>query len=335
METEEKKEAMNTSEDQKYESLVNGTSKVALCLFGVEDVSLLQKVTHVIRWGYSIRNESDWRSQINNSQDAIKFYKNCAARFRLTSSAKGKHCTIQYEIINSFLTEDVYNDKSIKYSNIIQNRPYQNYVTYLRTIANVNYDGTYYGVAHAPYTYGIANLAINTNQIQDEIKEDSYTINDDLKKIENERMTLRTKHILAADAFIIICDCRYQSELDKVKKYLDEIFKIKGYDKLLPKVRNDEMCLFPIAVFGINWDVDNGDKLQKISRSQINQIALDYCIDGDTIRLFHAVYGNANAVRIQLVTFAQSVLDYYYYRSLDEQSIKTLKARARSDCLIL
>ena len=47
------------------------------------------------------------------------------------------------------------------------------------------------------------------------------------------------------------------TDIPDVKRYLDEIFKMKGYDKLLDKVRKDEMCLFPIELIGIIIDNTN------------------------------------------------------------------------------
>ena len=225
---------------------------VHLCIFGIEDVSFFQQIIHILRYKRSIPQRAHWISQVKTIEDAIKFYKAAAGHCHCHASSEGKARRIQFKIINSFLTEDVYNHKSIKYSNIIQNYPYKDYYWYLRT--NYGYHGPngVYAYGHNVPAVAAGNIGVNTT----EQREEKYSIDiyDDDDE-DTERFTLRTNHILMADAFIIFYDVRYQSELQKVQKYLDEIFKMKGYDKLLQKVKKDEMCLFPVYIIGINGDI--------------------------------------------------------------------------------
>ena len=133
---------------------------------------------------------------------------------------------------------------------------------------------------------------------------------------------------------LLFSDTRYQSELQKVQKYLDEIFEMKGYDKLLQTVKNDEMCLFPVYIIGINWDID-GDKMDQISNAQMAKIALDYCCFTDRMKLFSDVWPVARTVGFQMVDFTESILDYYYYRSLTDQQKDSMRFKRDSYCVVL
>eukprot|EP01084_Bolivina_argentea_P142867 250946_1 len=86
-----------------------------------------------------------------------------------------------------------------------------------------------------------------------------YLVDEAYKALENDQQTeekkdisLKTQHILDADGFMIVYDSRYPDSLDKSKKYLNQIFTIKGYDKLLETMKHDHMCFFPITLIGIN-----------------------------------------------------------------------------------
>ena len=326
----------NCSDKSKY-SDIETNRECRLCVFGVEDLGLRQQFLHVIRTGYRIYRPSYWNdswrfnywpqtSQINNINDAIRHYKSAPfTQYHPVQRLNGVTC----HFINSYLTEEAYNDESIKYSNIIQmnDYPVTNYWIYFSY--GMNGDPRYYRNQNAN-----ANQTANVNANSDEKDQEEQKYADD----EDEKITLRTKHIMASHGFMIVYDVRYQSELDKVKKYLDEIFEMKGYNKMIDKLRRDEMCLFPVSLVGINMDFIEKGK-EKISNAEISKLASEYCVDTERIYLYSEddtgkTIPGCPSINGYIESVAQSMVDYQYYISLSDTKINKLKEE-RSDCIVL
>ena len=289
------------------------------CVFGIDDFKKCSPFLRVWRRQNRVYKDPYSWEKLENIDDAIKHHKAAPFTF-ITWTWRNDLNRVDCHIINSFLTENIYTHKSIKYSNIIQNHQYSTFTEFREFLQ--------YG------TNPWYNNNHNNNDHDDEEKEQKYSNND---QEEHKQDTLRTKHIMAADAFMIVYDIRYQKELDKVRQYLDEIFEMKGYDKLLEKVRNDEMCLFPISLIGVNWDKTT-DQNNKISRAQINEIAMKYCVNVDWIEIFVEVGANRgyyDEKSAEIRSFTNNVLDYYYYESLSDDRIKSLKATKNNECFIL
>ena len=313
----------------------NGICK--MCIFGIEDLELRQQFLHVIRHGYRFPRRSYWNhnftvnvwpqtSQINNVNDAITHYK--SGQLMFYGSAPRLN-SVRCHIINSFLTEEVYNDESIKYSNIIKSHEYPTIGYWVYFAYAMNGNPRYY----INQNDNTANTQTNIDE-KDEEEEQKYANDDD----KNEKITLRTKHIMAADGFMIVYDVRYQSELDKVKKYLDEIFEMKGYNKMIDKLRKDEMCLFPVSLVGINMDLVEEER-EQISNIEISTLASEYCVDTERIYIFSRDDKGKEVPGDSLLSgytesLVQSMVDYQYYISLSHQQINKLKEE-RSDCIVL
>ena len=283
--------------------------KITSCLFGIDDCKQYQHFLYA--WRSNDRIAKSFPYLPGDMKSAIKCYQSVEVTNSMDVRHKGLY-TVSCQIINAFLTESAYKHSLVKYSNIIQNYQYQNFFEFFR------------------YTRQNPQFFNDNN---DDAKDDEKYDNDG----EDQKMdTLRTKHIMTADAFMIVYDIRYQKELDKVKRYLDEIFKMKGYNKLLDKVREDEMCFFPISLIGINWD-ETTDQNNKISRAQINEIAFKYCVNVDRVELYRD-YNDWSGYYVEKHAeargFTNHVLDYYYYRSLSDQTVKRLKETANNDCII-
>ena len=248
--------------------------------------------------------------KIREINDAIKYYKGISIKFSGYVFSRNDIWYANAQIINPFLTEQAYKLPSIKYSDIIYNYQHQSYYTLQQVYA--------------------ASMNQSNNDADLEGKYEN-TDEDNFGK-----MTLRTKHILAAHAFMIVYDITKPAELTKVKRYLDEIFEMKGYDKLHQKMKDDGMCLFPVLLVGVNLDKVK-DHSQKVSLAQISKIALEYCVDQDRIRLFRDYKrGSAyNDRKAEVANFIDLVLDYYKYRSLTDDEINALKKQKDIECLIL
>ena len=174
--------------------------------------------------------------------------------------------------------------------------------------------------------------AQDSEVVQSEGCEEKYVTEDN-----NQHMTLQTKHIIKADAFIIVYDVRFIEELEKIKIWLDKIFIIKGYDKLLDTMENDGMCFFPITLMGINKNVPfrtlDEDKDEKenmrITMSKIGKFSLDYCVDYLSTSLFDG------ALWKSLRDFRENVVTFYKYMSLEDKSKYSLQTYNSNTCYIL
>eukprot|EP01084_Bolivina_argentea_P110877 197933_1 len=170
--------------------------------------------------------------------------------------------------------------------------------------------------------------------IKDEdVKEQKYDIT------EQSNQMMEIKHILAADSFMIVYDVRFVDELDTVKEYLNKIFDIKGYNKLIQKMKQDEMCFFPITLIGINKDIPiqecdiNRHKMGNVSIANIGKFSIEYNVDFlrmcifDMSRIDGSYYWEtAGMMRDDIKAFVDNVLTYYHYRTCDDEKINKLKA---------
>eukprot|EP01084_Bolivina_argentea_P151436 264308_1 len=151
--------------------------------------------------------------------------------------------------------------------------------------------------------------------------------------------TLQTRHIKNAHGFIIAYDVRFMDGFKSIKNHLDIIYKIKGYDKLLSKLKIDQMCFFPVILLGINGDLtDNASQLIKskgISRSQTSQLALQYCTDFLRMEIFKGEdWLNALWVKDNALSTVDMYLQYYHYMTMSNEQIDAFRHK-KSTCRIL
>ena len=234
---------------------------------------------------------------------------------------------LKFQIINSFLTETIYNHESMKYAkmhDIKRNYRYERMRFFLYPTVAQNANGN------------------NGNNDHEEKYEHKYNESD------KDAQTLRMQHLLSADGFIIVYDVRDQTELIKVRKYLQEIFELKGYDKYRKALNENKLSLFPITLMGINHEIVE-DKTKMISKAQILEIAMEYNLwqermsihlkPGEGLTWPNGLqkwnYEETNQLGSAWNQFARMVLDYHYYQSLTDEQINNLLNNAKSDCIIL
>ena len=181
-----------------------------------------------------------------------------------------------------------------------------------------------------PYLLDEVYDAPDSKMLQSEEREEKYAM-DDL----HHHTTLLTRHITEADAFIIVYDVRFIEELEKIKIWLNKIFKIKGYDKLLDTMKQDGMCFFPITLMGINnklelpiFDKDKDEKKNmKITMSKIEKFSLDYCVDYLSANIFaDTSWGARLAFLNGLCYFRANVVTFHKYMSLEDKTKYSLQA---------
>eukprot|EP01084_Bolivina_argentea_P102368 183399_1 len=308
----------------KYEEIIDSMSfKVAI--FGIEHVPLAHDFMQVLIYNEVLDNRDRHNySTVDTIENTIKYYKSTkiVVESWLYSNIHRDGGFIKQHVLNPFLTQEAYNHKAIQYSDILESY----------TLNRTDF------INHSRYGQSFDDYSTNI----DEKEEKYYKTTDDINNI-----PLKRKHIMEADAFMILYDVRYQNELNKTTNLLNEIFEVKGYDKLLDKLQKDQMCFFPISLIGVQHNyqqpvsigaiIDNNIP-ETISRSQINNIAMEYCVDNERMQLYQNDSTFDAAINAQkfaeLEAFTETVVNYYYYRSLNEHQISKLK-KYTSSCLIL
>ena len=178
---------------------------------------------------------------------------------------------------------------------------------------------------------------VNLNYFVGQFDNDDNKDDEKDEEMKRNEMTLKMKHILEAEGYIILYDVSDQDSLNKVKNYLDTIFGLKGYNKIKEKLKSDEMCFFPICIIGLNEEKVI-DKSKQVSLSEMNQIAMKYCVTHQRMRTFfeNTYNGNYAEKRIEKQGICDVFIDYYYYRSLSENEINERKSNMHSSaCFIL
>lgn len=308
-----------------------------IVLIGIEDIKLLHKVIGVLYLRNRMYDDDQWFTTrpITGKQDMIFFHKIAPVHQFFWGDSSRSEDGIKFRIINSFITEHMYNSRSIKYLNmddIHRNYQYENVRRYIRAM-NI-----------APIGHHPAPTA-NTNTAANDEKQE-YKEMDDVK---DHDQTLRMQHFMAADGFMIVYDVRDQTELIKVRRYLDEIFELKGYNQFRKKLNENKLCFFPVTLIGINHEIVE-DKSKMISRAQISEIVSEYNIwhqrkmsihlkDGEYQRWYlgggvKRNYEEDNKICAEWNAFSRMVLDYHYYQSLSDEQIRIL-SKPKSDCIIL
>lgn len=183
--------------------------------------------------------------------------------------------------------------------------------------------------------YNDSNIKYSHIQMDnDEMNQTKYDEND----------TLERKHILDADCFIIVYDIRFQQSLKKIEFYLQKIFEIKGYDKMMKKMRRDQMCNFPVSIMGINetlksdLDLIEAENIELISERIVISIALEYHVDYCRAAIYetNGRFGDStDGLHNEMRQFNNNVMDYKYYSSLTEKELDSLRSNISNDCCIL
>ena len=314
---EEKEEKYNCRFDQ-----IKKSEECNIVMLGIEDINVLYKCIGIWHLRQRMYDNHYWFRQhsIQTIEDMITLHTVGPLYHTLYASRSPTGNPVKFYIINSFLTESIYNHESIKYENMDD----------IKSKHVVDHMRDYMPGSYMPFTKHI-------------IKQKSAEM-----KHNEDQLTLRMQHLLAADAFMIFYDVRYQSELIKVKEYLDEIFELKGYNEIKKKLIKNGLALFPISLIGINNEIVE-EKKEMITTSQVSQIAMEYNVDHErmSIHLKEGEYGlrpsgrqkydrdDGTKILDSFMSFAKMVLDYHYYQSLTDQQIEDLVTRARSDCVIL
>ena len=167
------------------------------------------------------------------------------------------------------------------------------------------------------------------------------------KESEFDPESLEMRHLMEADSFMIVYDMRDVQSLEKTKKYIQRIFRVRGYDETLSKMKRDEMCTFPISLVGINRNFvkkdgeEYGDKVtESVSTNSAAHFAMEHCVDFMVMELYktspHINNWELNyEVKSDLVLFVQHSLEYYYYLTLSDEEVDALKVRPSSVCTLL
>ena len=179
----------------------------------------------------------------------------------------------------------------------------------------------------------------------DDVKHDH-----DHELLENKEQITDTmdKFIFAADAFIIVYDTRFGDHFEKIPFYLDKIFKIKGFNEEMNRMKQDEMCFFPIMLMGINDGLEtqyDDSIFCKVPVSIETKYAMDHCIDFARLSIYDMSASGGNPMMyweygkvlgMKMEGFIETVLTYYYYQSLTQHQIQTLqKNKFSSVCSVL
>eukprot|EP01084_Bolivina_argentea_P162826 283315_1 len=324
-----------------YERILD-TNTFSVAIFGFDDILLSHQFIEVLISSELQHNRQQWIYTINNIEDTIKYYQAAPISFEpRVEKHHRKHPDkgyyIKVNVLNPYLTEEAYNHKSIKYSDTIKTYQYTDVYDFIRNgnLRRFNFDNYLHALHHN-------NTDIKTDTSNGKEEEDEkYLINNDEicniddENINKDKVTLRTKYILEADSFMICYDVRYQTYLNRIRTYLDEIFMLKEYDKLLDEFKQNRMCFFPVTLVGINLDLIKKNT-NKITNVQINKLAVEYCVANERKQLFDVGQGDGYwQKRKEMEAFATTVLDYYYYRSLSETQINKRKYITTNSCCLL
>ena len=161
--------------------------------------------------------------------------------------------------------------------------------------------------------------------------------------------SLEMQHLNDAECFMIIYDMMDSDSLQKTKKYIDRIFKVRGYDQRLSEIKRDQMCSFPVSLVGLNWTLsrqwqrtlnqasniakdDVSESIQskeRISTNSAARFAMEQCVDFMTMDIFKSPdLGNWEMtlqMRRDLIGLVKHSLDYYYYIALSDQRRENLR----------
>ena len=160
---------------------------------------------------------------------------------------------------------------------------------------------------------------------------------EETKEEKGDDDTLEMRHLMEAESFFIVYDMRNTQSLEDTKKYIQRIFRVKGFDEELSKMKRDQMCTFPISLIGVNRDdigKVNGVDTEMISTSSAARFAIDYCLDFAFMDL-GTIYDDYWESSRELSSFVLHALDYYYYKALADEQVEELKRKARTSCTIL
>ena len=137
--------------------------------------------------------------------------------------------------------------------------------------------------------------------------------------------------------------------LQKTKKYIDRIFRVRGYDQRLSVMKRDQMCSFPVSLVGLNWTLsrqwqrtlnqasniakDDVSELiqskERISTNSAARFAMEHCVDFMTMDIFKSPdLGNWEMtlqMRWDLIGLVKHSLNYYYYIALSDQKRENLR----------
>ena len=224
------------------------------------------------------------------------------------------------QFINPYLTDDAYHHPSLNDNTIIP------------SIVNVGTNG------------------LVSNNVRDDSKDSVESNELKEEKLEDPHPdSLEMRHLMEAECFMIVYDMRNMESLEKTQKYIQRIFRVKGYNKELSKLKKDQMCTFPISLVGINWTAsrqkiisnvnESTNSVERVSTTFAARFAMEHCVDFMTMDIYKIDgWGNwemTYQMKLDVVGLVKHSLNYYYYIALSEQNVEALRRDTSSSCVIV